>query len=486
VPAPHLEADVGDESWVVLGTALLLAAAGLLALVVAGAGRRRRAELERRADHDRRETLDRREQRLADREERLDALTRRLDARTHELAGREQELADRARALDRLAVERRAALEETAGLTAAQARAELLASVEQEARRTAAVTVRDVERAARQEADRRAREVVVAAVQRVASAQTAESVVAAVPLPAPDLKGRVIGREGRNIRAFESVTGANLVVDENPEAVLVSCFDPVRRETARATLEALLLDGRIHPQRIEEAYAQARGEVDARCLRAAEDALLEVGITDLHPELVRHLGQLRYRTSYGQNVLGHCVETAHLAGLMAAELGLDPRLLRRCGLLHDLGKALTHEADGTHAQVGADLARRWGEHPDVVHAVEAHHGEVEPRTVEAVLTQAADAISGSRPGARRESLEAFVTRMHRLEEIACSYAGVDRAFAMQSGHDLRVMVLPDEVDDIQAQVLAREIAKQVEHDLTYPGQVKVTVVRESRAVEVAR
>ena len=307
-----------------------------------------------------------------------------------------------------------------------------------------------------------------------------------VPLPGEDMKGRIIGREGRNIRTFEAVTGANLIVDESPDAVLVSCFDPVRRETARSALEALVLDGRINPQRIEVACRQARTEVEVRCLRAAEDALVEVGIADLHPELVRHLGLLRFRTSYGQNVLAHVVETAHLAGLMAGELGLDPTLLRRCGLLHDVGKALTHEADGTHAAVGADLARRCGEHPDVVHAIAAHHGEVTPGTVEAVLTQAADAISASRPGARRESMETYLTRMRRLEEIAGSYSGVGRAFAMASGHDLRVLVLPDAVDDIQAQVLAREIAKQVEHDLTYPGQVKVTVVRESRATEIAR
>ncbi|MEO7981899.1 MAG: ribonuclease Y [Sporichthyaceae bacterium] len=463
---------MGETAPVVLA-AVAAAALALLALAALRAGRTRRID------------LDRREQRVSDREERLDERGRGLDQRAVDLADREAGLAARGQDLDRLTDERRAALEAVAGLSAADVHAQLVASVEADARRSAALTVREVERAAREEGDRRAREVVVGAVQRVASAQTAESVVASVALLGEDIKGRIIGREGRNIRTFESVTGTNLIVDETPDAVLVSCFDPVRRETARATLEALVLDGRIHPQRIEDAYRQACTEVEARCQRSAEDALLEVGITDLHPELVRHLGLLRFRTSYGQNVLAHVVETAQLAGLMAAELGADPAQLRRCGLLHDIGKALTHEADGSHAAVGAELARRCGEHEDVVHAIEAHHGEVTPRTVEALLTQAADAVSGSRPGARREPLESYVTRMHRLEEIAGSYPGVERAFAMQAGRDLRVMVLPDVVDDVGAQVLAREIAKQVEHDLTYPGQVKVTVVRESRATEVA-
>ncbi len=305
-------------------------------------------------------------------------------------------------------------------------------------------------------------------------------------LPGDDMKGRIIGREGRNIRAFEQTTGVNLIIDDTPEAVLLSCFDPVRRETARVALEALVLDGRIHPQRIEDAYEKACGEVDARCQRAAEDAVVEVGITDLHPELVTLLGRLHYRTSYGQNVLKHVLESAHLAGLMAAELGLDPVPVRRAALLHDIGKALTHEVEGSHAAVGADVARRCGEHEDVVHAIAAHHDEVEPHTLEAVLVQAADAISGGRPGARRESLESYVTRLQRLEQIALGHEGVDKVYAMQAGREVRVMVLPDTVDDIQAQVLAREIAKQVEHELTYPGQIRVTVVRESRATEVAR
>jgi ribonuclease Y len=311
-------------------------------------------------------------------------------------------------------------------------------------------------------------------------------VVAAVHLPSDDMKGRVIGREGRNIRSFEQVTGVNVVIDDTPETVLLSCFDPVRREVARLTLEELLADGRIHPARIEEVHGRQAQAVEELCVRAGEDAALEMGISDLHPELVATMGRLRYRTSYGQNVLKHLVESGHAAGLLADEIGLDRALCVRGAFLHDIGKALTHESEGSHALVGAELARRYGESEDVVHAIEAHHNEVEPRTVEAVITQAADAISGARPGARRESLEAYVQRLHNLEEIASSKPGVERVFAMQAGRDVRVMVKPDEVDDIAAQMLARDLAKQFEEELTYPGQIKVTVIRESRATEVAR
>jgi len=278
----------------------------------------------------------------------------------------------------------------------------------------------------------------------------------------------------------------NLIIDDTPEAVLLSCFDPVRREVARLSLEALVLDGRIHPHRIEEQYEKSKAEVERLCVRAGEDALVEVGITEMHPDLIALLGRLRYRTSYGQNVLKHLVESAHIAGMMASELRLDPALMKRCALLHDIGKALTHEVEGSHALVGAEVARRYGEVEDVVHAIEAHHNEVEVRTLEGVLTQAADAISGGRPGARRESLEAYVKRLERLEEIAKSHDGVDKVFAMQAGREVRVMVVPDVVDDIQAQVLARDIVKQVEEELTYPGQIRITVVRESRATEYAR
>jgi ribonucrease Y len=300
------------------------------------------------------------------------------------------------------------------------------------------------------------------------------------------MKGRIIGREGRNIRSFEQVTGVNLVIDDTPGAVLLSCFDPVRREVARLTLVELIGDGRIHPSRIEEVHARSLVEVDRLCARAGADAALEMGITDLHPHLVETLGRLSFRTSYGQNVLSHLVESGHAAGLIADELGVDRAACVRGAFLHDIGKALTHEVEGSHALVGADLARAYGEHEDVVHAIEAHHNEVEPRTVEALVTQAADAISGGRPGARRESLEAYAERLHRLEEIALERPGVVKVFAMQAGRDVRVMVAPDVVDDIEAQVLARDIAKQYEEQLTYPGQIKVTVIRESRATETAR
>ncbi len=465
---------------------LVLAAGGLVILLrsrradVAGQHNRRADILEQRTD------LERREHRLSEREDRLDAEVHHLEERVHELEARETAIAASRAELADLQFERRRVLEQAAGLSAEQARVELVAAIENDAKREAALLVRDIEKAAQDEGETRARRIITGAIQRLATEQTTESVVSVLHLPGDEMKGRIIGREGRNIRAFEQVTGVNLIIDDTPEAVLLSCFDPVRREVGRLALQALVLDGRIHPQRIEDAYGKARAEVEALCQRAGEDALVDVGITDMHPELVTLLGRLRYRTSYGQNVLSHLLESAHIAGMMAAELGLDVALLRRCALLHDVGKALTHEAEGSHALVGADLARRCGEHPDVVHAIEAHHNEVEPHTVEAVLTQAADAISGGRPGARRESLEAYVARLTRLEEIATSYDGVDKVFAMQAGRELRVMVLPGAVDDIQAQVLAREIAKQVEHDLTYPGQIRVTVVRESRATEVAR
>jgi ribonuclease Y len=432
-----------------------------------------------------RSDLERRERRLADREARLDDDQRRVDSRDRELAALETELAKRRAQLEDLAEERRLVLERTAGLTAEDAKAELISLIENQAKREAAIVVRDIERAATEEGEKRARAIVTTAIQRVASEQTAESVVSVLHLPSDEMKGRIIGREGRNIRAFETVTGVNLIIDDTPEAVLLSCFDPVRREVARVALEKLVLDGRIHPHRIEEIYERSLAEVEQLCLRAGEDALVEVGVTNLHPELVLLLGRLRYRTSYGQNVLKHLIESAHLAGVMGAELGLDVPLVKRCALLHDIGKALTHEMEGSHALIGAEIARKYGEHEDVVHAIEAHHNEVEVRTVEAVLTQAADAISGGRPGARRESLESYVKRLERLEQIATSYEGVEKVFAMQAGREVRVMVLPDQVDDIQAQVIARDIAKQIEEELTYPGQIRVIVVRESRATELA-
>jgi ribonuclease Y len=433
-----------------------------------------------------RASLERREARLAEREQRVDDELRRLEAKAAELDQRRQEVDQRQAGIAATAAEARIELQRVAGLTAEQAKQELVATIETQAKREAQVSIRDIESQAKAEADKRARKVVTLAIQRIAAEQTSESVVSVLHLPGDEMKGRIIGREGRNIRAFESVTGVNLIIDDTPEAVLLSCFDPVRREVARITLEKLITDGRIQPQRIEEAYEQGKREIELICKRAGEDAMTQLGITDMHPELVDLLGRLRYRTSYGQNVLAHLIESAHIAGMMASELRMDPLLLKRCTVLHDIGKALTHEVEGSHALIGAEIARKYGEPDDVVHAIEAHHNEVEVRTIEAVLTQAADSISGSRPGARRESLEMYVKRLERLEEIAGTHEGVEKVFAMQAGREIRVMVKPDKVDDIQSQVIARDIAKQVEEELTYPGQIRVTVVRESRATEFAR
>ncbi|MDT4909362.1 MAG: ribonucrease [Pseudonocardiales bacterium] len=452
-------------------------------------------ESARRAEHD----LAAQAARLEETEARLDAQSVRLESEALEfdralaqLTERQKavavvatELEERSAALELLTAAHEQELARIAGLTAEEAKAELLTSVEAAARRDAAVLVRTIENEARAEGTDRARTIVVEAVQRVASEQTAETVVSVLHLPTDEMKGRIIGREGRNIRAFESVTGVNVIIDDTPEAVLLSCFDPVRREVGRLTLEKLILDGRIHPHRIEEIYEQSKTEVDELCLRAARDALADVGISNLDERLLPTLGRLKYRTSYGQNVLGHLKETAHIAGVMAAELGIEPALVKRCAFLHDIGKALTHEVEGSHAIVGADLLRRFGESEAVAHAVEAHHNEVQPRTIEAVLTQASDTCSASRPGARRESLEIYVKRLARIEQIAGSRPGVEKVFAMQAGREVRVMVQPAEVDDLAAQVIAREIAKQIEDELTYPGQIRVTVVRESRSTEIA-
>ena len=423
--------------------------------------------------------------RLASEHEQLREAQSRLTEREHEL-----ERAAEAVTAQRLELAARSAdhlleLERVARLSAEQAKTELMAAVETSSRRDAAILARSIENEARAEGTERARAIVVEAVQRVASEQTTETVVSVMHLPAEEMKGRIIGREGRNIRAFESVTGVNVIIDDTPEAVLLSCFDPVRREIGRLTLEKLVLDGRIHPHRIEEVYEISKAEVDGLCLRAAQDALADVGISDLDERLLPTLGRLKYRTSYGQNVLGHLVEAAHIAGVMAAELGIEPTLVKRSAFLHDIGKALTHEVEGSHAIIGAELLRRFGESEAVAHAVEAHHNEVQPRTIEAVLTQAADSCSASRPGARRESLESYVKRLARIEEIAGARPGVEKVFAMQAGREVRVMVQPSEVDDLGAQILAREIAKQIEDELTYPGQIRVTVVRESRSTEIA-
>ena len=480
------------------GAATLEAAEAEAAAIVQKAGEAadRAAEVRRELDEEVRAVtteirqlrgdLERREARIAEREQRLDDEARRVDQLVRSIDEVRRQLDERQAELEQQDTKQQSELERIASLTAEQAKTELMAAIEQQAKREAAVMVRDIENEAKKEGQQRARKIVTLAIQRVASEQTSESVVSVLHLPADDMKGRIIGREGRNIRAFETVTGVNLIIDDTPEAVLLSCFDPVRREVGRLTLERLVTDGRIHPQRIEEAYEQSRTTIEELCIRAGEDALIDIGITDMHPELTHLLGQLRYRTSYGQNVLKHLLESAHIAGMMASELGLDATLLKRGTLLHDIGKALTHEVQGSHALIGAEIARRYGEHDDVVHAIEAHHNEVEVRTVEAVLTQAADAISGGRPGARRESLEAYVKRLERLEQIAQAQPGVEKVYAMQAGREVRVMVKPGTVDDIGAQVIARDVARQVQDELTYPGQIRVTVIRESRATEYAR
>jgi ribonucrease Y len=447
------------------------------------AGMRRDAEEDIRT---RREESRRREGRLAKREEDLDAKLAELERSQRAVAERNAKL-DRLRdELSRVQEEHRARLEQVARMTAQEAKDALIGRMTDQAKREAMGTVREIEQRAREEAEGRARKIVTIAIQRVASEQTAESTVSVFTLPSDDLKGRIIGREGRNIRAFEAMTGVNLIIDDTPEAVVLSSFDPVRREVARLTLDKLVQDGRIHPARIEEMFERSSREVEEQVKRAGEWAIGEVGITNIHPEMIRVLGRLQFRTSYGQNVLKHLVESSHIAGVMAAELGLPEELPKRAALMHDIGKALTHEVEGSHALIGAELARRLKEPPEVVHAIESHHGEVEQRTIEAVLAQAADAISGSRPGARRESIEQYVKRLERLEEICESHEGVGKVFAMQAGREVRVMVRPEQVDDLSAQVLARDIAKQVEEELQYPGQIKITVVRETRAVEVAK
>lgn len=429
--------------------------------------------------------LDERERHVAETERLVAASRAELDAQRTLI---DHERAETAEARHRLDAEREHLMQELARigeLSLEQARAEVVAAAEHDARREALVAAREIEAAATRDAEQIARRTIVTAIQRLASEQTSESVISTVDLPNDEMKGRIIGREGRNVRTFEQVTGVNVVIDDTPGTVLLSCFDPVRREVARLTLEELIADGRIHPARIEEIHTRSQARIGERCRRAADDALAEVGITDLDPQLVTVLGTLQYRTSYGQNVLRHLVESAHIAGLMAAELGLDVAVCTRAAFLHDIGKALTHEVEGSHALVGAELARAHGEHPDIVNAIAAHHNEVEPQTVEAVLVQAADAVSGSRPGARREALEAYVHRLDRLEQIALAHPGVEKVFAMQAGREVRVMVAPDVVDDLASHSMARDIARQIESELSYPGQIRVTVVRESRATDVA-
>jgi ribonuclease Y len=416
-----------------------------------------------------------------------------VETQLRELERRREKLDDRQRNLDRRAEELKETrgqqlreLERIAGLSAAQARQILLKEVEDEARHQAGLTLQRMEEETKLEAERRARGILAVAMQRLAATQAGQTTTRLVQLPNDEMKGRIIGRDGRNIRALENLTGVDFIIDETPSAVLLSSFDGVRREIARLTLEKLIADGRIHPSRCEEAYEQSKAEIDDRIVEEAERALLEARVTGVHPELVRLLGRLKFRTSYGQNVLDHLVECAHLASLMASELGVSSEVARRGALLHDVGKAVSHEVDGTHALVGARLARRFDEPEAVAHAIEAHHNEVEPRTVEAVVVQAADALSGARPGARGESLEQYVSRLRDLEEIAQRHAGVRKVYAMQAGREIRVIVDPGAVDDEAAALISHEIATAVEREMEYPGRIKITVIRESRSTTFAR
>jgi ribonuclease Y len=426
------------------------------------------------------------EDRVNQREEALDRRLQTLEEREAEVKTRDRDLQSLREEAESVLQRRRSELERISGLGQEEARSLLLKQLEDDLRLDAARLVKQIEEETKAEADRKARHIIVQAIQRCAVDQVSESTVSVVPLPSDEMKGRIIGREGRNIRAFETLTGVDLIIDDTPEAVVLSAFDPVRRETARVALTSLITDGRIHPGRIEETILKAREEIEEKIREAGELAVLKSGVSGVHPELVRTLGKLRYRTSYGQNVLDHTIEVAHLAATMAAELGVDAEVARRAGLLHDVGKAVDYEMEGSHLQISVDMARKYGESPAVVHAVEAHHGDVEFGSVEAVLVQIADAISASRPGARREMLETYIKRMQRLENVTDGFPGVERTFAVQAGRELRIIVRPGDIDDFTAAKLARDTAKKIEDEMDYPGQIKVTVIRESRATEYAR
>jgi ribonuclease Y len=441
----------------------------------------------------RREEVEREEKRIQDRETTLDRKFDVLEGREKdvgrrgsELGRKEKTIAEREQELDRLMGEERRRLEVLAGISAEQAKAELIHRLEAEAEADAANRLREIRENARRNAEREARKIVALAVQRIAAEQTAEIAVSAVSLPNDEMKGRIIGREGRNIRAFELATGVDVIIDDTPDTVVVSCFEPVRREVARLALEKLVSDGRIHPGRIEEVVNKARREVDAGIIETGEQAAYETGITGLHPELIKLIGRMKWRTSYGQNILNHSKEVAFLAGIMAAELGLDVVMAKRGALLHDVGKVLTHEHEGTHVQLGVEVATKYGEHPLVVNCIAAHHDDVPHESEVSVLVQAADAISGSRPGARREAFETYVKRLEGLERIASSYRGVEKVFAIQAGREIRILVTPDDVDDVRMASLSEEIARRIEAELQYPGQIKVVVIRETRAVDFAR
>lgn len=439
-----------------------------------------------RETKERRSELQRLERRLMQKEENLDRKIDSLEKKEDILSRKEAELDKSQEKINELHAKQQAELERLSGFTSEEARTMLLASAQEEIKHETAIMIKELEQQAKEEADKKSREIISLAIQRCAADHVAETTVSVVALPNDEMKGRIIGREGRNIRTLETLTGIDLIIDDTPEAVILSGFDPVRREVARIALEKLITDGRIHPARIEEMVEKAQKEVEQRIKEAGEQATFDTGVYGLHPEVIKLLGRLKFRTSYGQNVLKHSIEVAHLAGVMAAELGVDVMLAKRSGLLHDIGKAVDHEVEGPHVTIGADLAKKYRESADVINAIAAHHGDEEPKTVQAVLVAAADAVSAARPGARRESLESYLKRLTRLEEIAESFEGVDKSFAIQAGREIRIMVKPDKIDDLSSVRLVHDIVKKIESELEYPGQIKVTVIRETRAVDYAK
>ena len=446
---------------------------------------RSRTEYEKEVK-ERRAELSKQERRLQQKEETLDKKSDAFERKEEDLAKKLEALAQSQAEVEQIKRLQMNELEKISGLTQEQAKQFLLKSVEEEVRHETAMKIKEIEQQMKDEADEKAREILSIAIQRCAADHAAEATVSVVALPNDEMKGRIIGREGRNIRTLETITGVDLIIDDTPEAITVSSFDPVRREIARLALEKLIADGRIHPTRIEDMVEKSRKEVDRTIREEGERACYEVGVHNLNPELVKILGRQKYRTSYGQNVLNHSMEVAHIAGLMAAELGVDVALAKRAGLLHDLGKSIDHEVEGSHVQLGADIARKYKENPVVVNAIESHHGDVEPKTVIAVLVQAADAVSAARPGARRENVENYIRRLQKLEELTGSYPGVDKAFAIQAGREVRIMVKPEVVSEDNMVLLARDVAKKIESELEYPGQIKVNVIRETKAVEYAK
>ena len=444
-----------------------------------------RTEYEREVK-ERRAELTKQERRLQQKEETLDKKAENFERKEEDLAKKLEKVAETQAEAEQAKAAQMKALEVISGLTQEQAKAHLLQSVEEEVRHETALKIKEIEAQMKEDAEEKAREVIATAIQRCAADHAAETTVSVVALPNDEMKGRIIGREGRNIRTLETITGVDLIIDDTPEAITVSSFDPVRREIARLALEKLIADGRIHPTRIEDMVEKARKDVDRTIREEGERACYETGVHNLNPELVKILGRQKYRTSYGQNVLNHSIEVAHIAGLMAAELGVDPALAKRAGLLHDLGKSIDHEVEGSHVQLGADIARKYKENPVVVNAIESHHGDVEPKTIVAVLVQAADAISAARPGARRENVENYIRRLQKLEELTGSFPGVDKAFAIQAGREVRIMVKPEVVTEDNMILLARDVAKKIESELEYPGQIKINVIRETKAVEYAK